>query len=196
MAYQSRRKLITRFLTSATVSGRARPTCPATRCTEMARTDSDWTQLGVRSPESVPMGIWNGKARWPPCSWRATGLRSASSTSPAWYGIRRASGGVVVFGPVGLSRRQPVAGCADLQCAQLGYVLLPRCGIFAPHLIHHFVRAAHLPLILLAIRQVTQQVSECDVLLIGQRTQLVAHRDVYPDSGIAHTISIPINMHR
>ena len=36
-----------RLRTSATVSGRARPRCPITRCAEMARTDSDWTQLSV-----------------------------------------------------------------------------------------------------------------------------------------------------
>ena len=53
-----------RFRTSATVSGRARPSCLITRCTEIARTDSDWTQLGVRSPQSVPTGIWNGSPRW------------------------------------------------------------------------------------------------------------------------------------
>jgi hypothetical protein len=27
--------------------------CLITRCTEIARTDSDWTQLGVRNPPSV-----------------------------------------------------------------------------------------------------------------------------------------------
>jgi hypothetical protein len=52
-----------RFRTSVTVSGRARPSCLITRSTEMARTDSDRTQLGVRSPEPVPTGMWNGSPR-------------------------------------------------------------------------------------------------------------------------------------
>ena len=52
-----------RFRTSATVSGRVRPSCLITRCTEIARTDSDWTQLAVRSPPSAPSGTWNGNPR-------------------------------------------------------------------------------------------------------------------------------------
>jgi hypothetical protein len=55
---------MTRFRTSATVPGLAQPSFLITRCTEIARTDSDWTQLGVRSPQSVPTGIWKGRARW------------------------------------------------------------------------------------------------------------------------------------
>ena len=58
--YQSRRKFITRFLVSARVSERARPSFFRTRSTEMARTDSDWTQLGPRRPLSGPMGMWKG----------------------------------------------------------------------------------------------------------------------------------------
>ena len=58
--YQSRRKFITRFLVSARVSERARPSFLMTRSTEMARTDSDWTQLGPRSPLSGPIGTWMG----------------------------------------------------------------------------------------------------------------------------------------
>ena len=45
---------MTRSRTSATVSGRARPRCLMTHCAELptaiARTDSDRTQLGMRSP--------------------------------------------------------------------------------------------------------------------------------------------------
>ena len=39
--HQSRRKFITRFLVSARVSERARPSFLTTRATEIARTDSD-----------------------------------------------------------------------------------------------------------------------------------------------------------
>ena len=42
------------------VSERARPSFFRTRSTEMARTDSDWTQLGPRRPLSGPMGMWKG----------------------------------------------------------------------------------------------------------------------------------------
>ena len=45
---------MTRLRTSATVSGRARPRCLITHCTELpteiGRTDSDRTQPGRRSP--------------------------------------------------------------------------------------------------------------------------------------------------
>ena len=55
---------MTRFRTSVTVSGRARPRGMITRCAEIARTDSDWTQLGVLRPAPVPAGTWNGSPRW------------------------------------------------------------------------------------------------------------------------------------
>ena len=68
---------MTRLRTSATVSGRARPRCLITHCTELptaiARTDSDWTQLGMRSP--LRLRAWTGSPQ----------MLNSCRTSPSSY---------------------------------------------------------------------------------------------------------------
>ena len=42
-----------------------------------------------------------------------------------------------------------------------------------------------------AARQAAEQIPERDMVLVGKRAELIAHRTVQPDRRFAHTISIP-----
>jgi hypothetical protein len=54
--------------------------------------------------------------------------------------------------------------------------------------------ARHLTLVLLSFRQPAEQVSERNVIFVGEGAELVAYRAVQADRGVTHTISIPHSM--
>jgi hypothetical protein len=58
------------------------------------------------------------------------------------------------------------------------------------HAFHDLVRAAHLALVLLALRESFEEVPQRHVIFVGQGAKLVSHGSVQPDRGVAHTLSI------
>jgi hypothetical protein len=60
------------------------------------------------------------------------------------------------------------------EVVQLRHVFLPCCGILALHPVHDFIGTPHVTLVLLALRQPTEQIPERDMVFVGKRAEFVA----------------------